>query len=393
MKKVTISPADLMDFADSIIIIDPRIDRCKLHMAESIVFLSLAAVICGAQTWNGIEDFGLAKESFFKSHLPRWHGVPSHDTISRFFAAIETDKFEELFRSWIRGIVHDCQGTIAFDGKTIRGAYESQEDKRNRQNGHGDMISHSRLHMVSAYSTECGLSLGQIKVDEKSNEITAIPELIDAVFMPGCVFTADALNCQKTIAEKVLEKEGNYVLTVKGNQGNLHKWLQELMKDCISHPRERRDERFSTRDEGHGRVEIRTCYSMGDMTYMHRFAREWPGINTVGCVISERFDYYNHTHSKEVKYFISSLENNPERLLKHMREHWQIENNLHWHLDVNFMEDLDRKKNNAAQNFSLICKIALAILQNDDMKRTINRKRLFAGWKDEYLWKLLTDKL
>lgn len=165
------------------------------------------------------------------------------------------------------------------------------------------------------------------------------------------------------------------------------------MKDCISHPRERRDERFSTRDEGHGRVEIRTCYSMGDMTYMHRFAREWPGINTVGCVISERFDYYNHTHSKEVKYFISSLENNPERLLKHMREHWQIENNLHWHLDVNFMEDLDRKKNNAAQNFSLICKIALAILQNDDMKRTINRKRLFAGWKDEYLWKLLTDKL
>ena len=393
MSKTTITPESLMTFADSITEIDPRIDRCKLHMAESIVFLSLAAVICGAQTWNAIEDFGIAKEDFFKAHLPRWHGVPSHDTISRFFAAVETVKFENLFRSWIRSVVQQCEGTIAFDGKTICGASESEEDKKNRQTGHTDLISHSRLHMISAYSTECGLSLGQLKVDEKSNEITAIPELIDAVFLPGCVFTADALNCQKAIAEKVLEKGGNYVLIVKGNQGNLHNWLRQLMQECISHPRLRRDDHFVTRDEGHGRVEVRTCYSMGDMAYMRHFPEEWAGMKTVGCVVCERFDDYNHTPGKEVRYFISSLENDAENLLRHIREHWQIENNLHWHLDVNFMEDMDRKKNNAAQNFSLLCKIALAVLKNDDMKRPINRKRLFAGWKDEYLWKLLNSKL
>lgn len=391
MSKIEIPPESLMEFAKSVSIIDPRIERCKLHMAENIVFLSLAAIICGAQTWNSIEDFGIAKEDFFRKHLKSWNGVPSHDTINRFFAAISPEKFESLFRKWVGGVVGPCSGVIAFDGKTIRGAYESEEDKRNRKAGFPQKGSGYKLHMVSAYSTELGLSLGQVKVDEKSNEITAVPELIDAVFPSRCIFTADAMSCQKEIAKKVLEKEGDYILTVKGNQGRLHEWMQQLMKDCISHPKKRRDDCFTTRDEGHGRVEIRTCHTMGDMCYMHRFAEEWPGMKTVGCVNVERIDYYNHTSSTETRYFISSLPNNAESILRHIREHWKIENELHWHLDVNFREDLDRKKNNAAQNFSLICKMALAILRNDDMKRPVNRKRLFAGWNDDYLWHLISS--
>lgn len=392
-KRPSITPDDLMRFVDSVVIIDPRIERCKIHMAESIVFLSLAAVLCGAQSWNAIEDFGVAKEDFFKQHLPRWNGVPSHDTISRFFAAIETDKFEDLFRGWIKGVVSEYKGVIAFDGKTIRGAYESEQDKMYKKAAHPQAVSRSKLHMVSAYSTDLGLSLGEIRVKEKSNEITALPELIEAVFMPGCIFTADAMGCQKAIAQKVMDKKGDYLLTVKGNQGTLHQWMQELMRDCVIHPRKRRDDCFSTRDKGHGRVEIRTCHSMGDMSYMHRFAKKWPGMKTVGCIITERIDYYKHTTSRTVKYFISSLENNAQKLLNISREHWLIENNLHWHLDVNFEEDMDRKKNNAAQNFSLICKIALAILKNDDMNKPINRKRLFAGWNDEFLWKLITEDI
>lgn len=390
MDKITITPESLKEFASSIVIIDPRIERCKVHTADSIVFLSLAAVICGSQTWNDIEDFGTAKEDFFKSHLPNWNGVPSHDTINRFFSAIGPDKFEEPFREWIGAMVCDYKGVIAFDGKTVRGG--GTEVGRNGKAGKNGGACRSKLHLVSAYATEYGISLGQMKVDEKSNEITAVPELIDAVFIPGCIFTADAMHCQKKTALRVLEKGGDYILMVKGNQKGLHEWLQKLMRDCISKPRRIRDDTFSTRDEGHGRVERRTCHAMGDMSYMHRFKDEWPGMKCVGCVVSERIDYHNNTDTTETRYFISSLESNAEKLLKCIREHWQIENGLHWHLDVNFKEDADRKRNNAAQNFSLLGKVALAILKNDGTKRPLNRKRLFAGWNDEYLWKLLTKK-
>lgn len=386
MSKLRITSSDLLEFAHSVSSIDPRVERCQVHLASNIIFLSLSAIICGAQTWNDIEDFGHAREAFFRKHLDGWHSVPSHDTINRFFAAISPDKFEHLFREWISGLVGHCSGVVAFDGKTIRGACQPEKNLHSGKHPKGNR----RLHMISAYATEYGLSLGQLKVSEKSNEITAVPELIDAVFPSGCIFTADAMNCQKETAASVLEKGGDYVLTVKGNQGTLHKWLQKLMQERSIHPGAYCDDTFSTRDEGHGRVEKRTCHTIGNMCYMHRFAKEWPGMKTVGCGVSERIDHYNHNVTTETRYFISSLPNNAETLLKHIREHWKIENQLHWHLDVNFKEDIGRKRNNAAQNFSLVCKIALAILKNDTMKRPINRKRLFAGWNEEYLWKLMT---
>ena len=393
MKKLNAESSKIMQFSLSIEEIDPRIDRCKKHLASNICFLTLAAVFCGAKTWNEIADYGEASDDFFREELDGWESAPSHDTIRRFFMIIPTDKFEHLFRSWVIGVIGHYSGVIAFDGKTNHNASETDEEKSNRKSGYKDYTHKSKLHMITAYATELGFSLGQLRVDDKSNEIPAVQQLIDEVFIPGCTFTADAMHCQKETAKRVLENGGNYFLPVKGNQKELHSWLQQLMDECIKHPRLRRDDRFSMSEQGHGRDERRTCYSMGDMMYMHRFARQWPGMRTVGCIISERYDSYNHTFSSEYRYFISSLPNNAEMLLKTAREHWNVENNLHWHMDVTFGEDDDRKKNNAAQNFAVIEKMVLAVLKNNELNKPINRKRFRASIDRKYLWQLLNQFL
>jgi len=383
----------LQEFSITISDLDPRIDRCKIHPVESIVFISLSAVLCGCNTWNDIEDFGRSKEVFFRERIPNFHGVPSHDTFSRFFASLDTEKFEHYFRKWAKGIVGEYKGVIAVDGKTICGAYKSEKDKKTKSASSDDAFK--KLHMVSAYATSAGISLGQVRVDEKSNEITAVPELLDALDIKGCVITADALNCQKKIASKVIENGGDYLLVVKDNHKNLKTRIISLVEEAKIKSRLRRNDSFTQTSKGHGRKEIRTCITCGDVSCLGEVKKEWAGLKTIGCIESKRTILATNEVSVERRYFITSVENDAEKILNYSRQHWMIENGLHWQLDVNFKEDDDgRKKNNAAQNFSLLRKMALAMLKRDTTdKRPINRKRNVAGWDNLFLWKIIEDNL
>ena len=228
-RKIEIS--NLHEFADSLILIDNRIDRCKKHQASTIVLIAISAVICGADTWNSIEDFGKSKESFFAAKLSNFNGIPSHDTFNRFFSALDPLKFEESYRQWVQSILKCYSGHIAIDGKTIRGAYESEQDKRHRKQGvlPDSNTGKYKLHVISAFATELGISLGQLCTQEKENEIVVIPELLDMLCIKDCIITIDALGCQRTIAEKVIKGEGDYIFIVKDNQPKQYCQQQKVL--------------------------------------------------------------------------------------------------------------------------------------------------------------------
>lgn len=383
----------LMDFSSSLAELDFRKERCKIHYAETIVFISLAAVICGAETWNDIEDFGKSKECFFAEKLPRFNGVPSHDTISRFFGSLSAEGFENKFREWIRDIISSYKGHLAIDGKTICGAGAVDTQKLPRGSRLKPSLNRSsKLHMVSVYATELGISLGQIKTKEKSNEITAIPELLDSIDIKGCTITIDAMGCQRAIAEKIIDKGGNYLLIVKDNQRLLKQAIESVMPGEIAKRKAYRFDTYETSEKGHGRIETRICYSCGESSFLGSKGDNWKGIKTFGYIENHR-QVIGEKESTERRFFISSLPNDASEIMKTSREHWKIENGLHWQLDVNFNEDYTRKRNVAAQNFSLLNKIALAILKNNSTKKPINRKRKVAGWDNDFLWQLLMQDL
>lgn len=392
-KPQNIDIKQLLEFSSSLICLDNRKDRCKIHYAETIVFISLAAVLCGAETWNDIEDFGKSKESFLRTCLPRFNGVPSHDTFARFFGSLSPDKFESKFRQWMQGIIGSCRGHLAIDGKTICGAGHLEREKTD--NGHRYSacgLRKSKLHMVSIYSTELGISLGQIKTNEKSNEITAIPELIDGMDLKGDTITIDAMGCQTAIAQKIITQHGDYLLIVKDNQKNLRKAIEQTMPSEIAKSRKTRFDSFETYEKGHGRIERRICYSCGEPLCLGTPAERWTGLKSFGYIENHR-EVIGAKESIERRYFISSLSNNAQEILKNSREHWMIENGLHWQLDINFNEDHGRKRDVAAQNFSVLNKIALGILKQNPTKKPINRKRKVAGWDHDFLLELLMQNL
>lgn len=388
-----IDSRELLDFSTSLICLDPRIDRCKVHYAETLVFMALSAVLCGAETWNDIEDFGKSKESFFRELLPRFNGVPSHDTFERFFSCLSPEGFEEKFRFWIKSIIGSYQGHLSIDGKTICGAGHVEKEKTD--NGHrnsGSGFQESKLHMVSLYATELGISFGQIKTREKSNEITAIPSLLESMDIQGDTITIDAMGCQREIAEKIIQKKADYLLIVKNNQKSLKEAIEQVMPSEIIKARKCRFDSYETSEKGHGRIERRICYCCGEPFCLGPVERRWRGLKSFGYIENHR-EVIGKKPTVERRYFISSLSPNAANLLKNSREHWQIENGLHWQLDVNFNEDYGRKRKIAAQNFSLLNKIALAILKNNPSKRPVNRKRKVAGWNNDYLRELLTQEL
>ena len=392
-----VSSFHLLDFSDSFISIDPRIDRCKIHYAETIVFIAISGVLCGCESWNDLEDFGYSKESFFREKLPRFNGIPSHDTFCRFFSALsalDPEKFEQNYREWIQGILGHYDGHIAIDGKTICGAYESECEHQFRGSGRkADFRGFGKLHLVSAYATEAGVSLGQLKVEDKSNEITAIPELLDELCIQGNTITIDALGCQKAIAEKIIDRGGDYILIVKGNQKSLLRQIQDTMPGEIAKNKPSRMDRAETLEQNRSRMEQRICYCCGEAIRLGSISRKWKALSSFGYVDSIRKANGEKAPIKERKYFISSLKMDAEKIMTLNRNHWKIENGLHWQLDVNFREDDTRKKNVAAQNFSLLAKIALAALRSNQTKKPINRKRKVAGWDNQFLWELLTVNL
>lgn len=367
---------------------DPRIDRKKKHKLETIVCISVAAVICGAQGWNEIEAFGKAKFEFFKSRLPGLSSIPSHDTFNRFFSILKPDYFELVFRNWVKQVCEKVEGVVAIDGKLMRGASKCDENHTTGRDGF-------RLWMVSAWSAANGISLGQVKVDDKSNEITAIPPLLRALELEDCIVTIDAMGCQTEITKEIIKQKADYVIALKENQKKSYEEAKDMMSTYEdSDYTDGRVTRHVSENTGHGRFEKRTCtvVSYGPITE-RMFKDKFAGLRSVVSLKSERTILATGEHSVEYRYYITSLDNsNPEEIASAIRQHWSIENNLHWQLDVTFREDQSRKIGNAARNHSVMSKMALAVLKNDKTtKGSINLKRLKAGWDEAYLSLLLKN--
>ncbi len=348
---------------------DPRIERRKLHLLEDIVFISIAAVLSGAETWDAIALYGKQKRKWLESVLKLPNGIPSHDTFNRFFSALSPDSFNACFINWVHAISDSTAGrVVAIDGKSIRGAKTSGVK--------------SLVHIVSAWCNENQMTLGQLKVDQKSNEITAIPSLLSALMLEGSIVTIDAMGCQKDIAADIIAAGADYILAVKGNQ-------EALFKDILSSfSLLKPDDAFISDDFGHGRIEQRSCFLIRNLKYIEQSSK-WKDIKSIIKIDSLRVIKKTGQEQRETRFYISSLGLNAEKIAKSIREHWGG-NNLHWTLDVSFSEDASRKRaGNTAENFSTLTRIALNILKQSKDKISIKNKRFKAALNNQYLANLL----
>ncbi len=356
---------------------DPRVQHSIDHLLIDIVMITICAVVCGAESWIEVENYGKAKQTWLGTFLELPHGIPSHDTIERLFARLRPEQLQESFLTWVNAAFALSKGQlIIVDGKTLRGSYE--------RGGKRGMI-----HMVSAWASENRLVLGQRKVDEKSNEITAIPELLKVLDLEGAVVSIDAMGCQTAIAEQIVAQQGDYVLALKGNQGNLLDDVSQLFAqahantfDGIEH------DYYETQESGHGRQEIRRYWVMGQTDYLIG-AENWAKLTTVGCVESQR--QVGDSITREMRYYLMSLPLDAQHFATAVRGHWGIENQLHWMLDVAFREDQSRVTTGyGGENLAVIRHIAVNLLsQEKSAKGGTHAKRLKAGWDDQYLFKVL----
>ncbi len=359
------------------VIRDPRIDRSKLHKLGDILFITVCAVLCGCDTWEDIYEFGEIREPWLRQYLELPYGIPSVDTIARVFSLICPEEFECAFRNWVSSLYcTEGERIIAIDGKRLRGTYDNTQGK-------------AAIHLVSAFATEQGLTLAQVKTGDKSNEITAIPELLDALILKGCIVTLDAMGCQKTIVEKIIERKGDYVISLKGNQGQLHGDIKlfletEKTKDFKDTPHAY----YESLEKGHGRIETRRYWISSHISWLENKA-DWAGLKSIGMVESERD--IQGVVSRETRFFISSIAPDGKRFAHAVRQHWAIENNLHWQLDVSFDEDkLRARVRYAAQNLAIVRRMILNVLKQDTTKKTsLKTKRKCAGWSEAYLTKML----
>lgn len=360
---------------------DPRKDRTKEHKLIDLIAIALCGVICGAEGWTDIENFGKSKEIWLRTFLELPNGIPSHDTFGRVFSMIDAQQFQLAFWEWVWAVNDIIQGQIInLDGKCLRGSDEQRLGKR-------------AIYMVSAWAAENEIVLGQRKVDEKSNEITAIPELLKMLAIAGCVVTIDAMGTQTHIAQTIVQAQADYVLSVKENQGHLFEDISVLFAVDQAHDFKYAEYEYKkTINKGHGRIEIRECYSTSNPAYLRliRNLDNWVGLKSIAMVICTRL--LGDKSTKEVRYYITSLSSNAERILYAVRTHWSIENKLHWVLDVALNEDRSRvRKDQAPENLAVLRHIALNLLkQEKTAKGGIHAKQLQAAWNNEYLLKVLT---
>jgi predicted transposase YbfD/YdcC len=364
------------------VIKDFRVEGRIDHKLIDVITIGICSVICGGRTWESMEIYGLAKEKWLRSFLELPNGIPSHDTFARIFAGINAEDFQKCFREWVRSIAKATdEEIIAIDGKQAR----NSKDIKNGQRA---------INMVSAFATENKLVLGQKAVQGKSNEITAIPELIKVLEIAGCIVTIDAMGCQKEIVKTIVEKQGDYVIALKLNQGSLHKQVEKLFKQAIStRDRELQTSEYSTKEANHGREEIRNYLMISNISSIIDPENKWLNLKSVGMVESIRT--VGNKTTAEIRYFITSLVDNAQLFAKCVRNHWMIENCLHWVLDVQMGEDSSRiRKDNAPANFIVLRHIAINLLrENKSNKYGTNGKQFLASIDNEYLTEILNSIL
>lgn len=360
---------------------DPRAEHLTDHRLIDIIMIAICAIVCGAETWTDIELVGNERVDWLRRFLELENGIPSHDTFGRVFARIDADQFQACFVCWVQAVFHTTKGqVIALDGKQARRSHDRSNDK-------------TAIHLVSAWATANHLVLGQQKVDEKSNEIKAIPELLRLLDISGCIITIDAMGCQTEIAKQVIELKADYLLMVKENQPHLYEDMELFFR--LAHQNNFQKVDYShdrTVNKGHGRIESRQCWAISGEESLQflRDHEQWQGLQTIAEVQSRR--QVNGRTTVETRYYISSLPNDAKKILHSARSHWGVENSLHWVLDVAMGEDASRiRKENAPANMAALRRLALNLLkQEKSLKRGIQGKRLKAALSPDYLLKVLS---
>lgn len=366
---------------------DPRSGKHPRHYFGEVIFIALAAMICGSEGFDDFERFAKARESWLRKRLKLPGGLPSDDTFRRIFSAIDPDRFCECFASFVLSISGTLQRQlIAIDGKTLRHSFENADPS-------------TSLHLISAWAVDNQLSLGQLAVDGKSNEITAVPELIDRLDLEGHTVSLDAMGCQKNIARKLSMAHADYLLALKANHSTLHKRVEEFFSSPghIRHTKQQGGV-LSTADESHqahGRIERRVVMATDSLWWIDKLELEsWPNLRTVVCVESHRVQLSSNEKSVQKRYFLTTHEPNAARLQKLIRQHWSIENQCHWVLDVTFNEDQCRaRKDHAAQNLAMLRKVCLSLLKQDtSLKDSLRGKRYRAALDQSVLEAILFPK-
>jgi predicted transposase YbfD/YdcC len=349
---------------------DPRTGNAALHDLHDLLMIALCTVLAGGENATDMAEFAKAKEPLLRGFLRLTNGIPSHDTFSRLFRLLDPEKFGAAFQRFMAAFSQQCQGVVAIDGKVLRRSHDRAKGK-------------SALHMVSAWGCEQRMVLGQIAIDDKSNEITAVPKLLEMLSLKGTIVTTDALNCQRAIAQQIVDQGGDYALALKANQATLHADVSLFLEDpaCTGTTTAR------TVDGDHGRIETRTATISTDIAWLRK-QHEWPGLVAIGKV--ERVRETLDKTTRETAYYLLSTALSPERFLEVVRSHWGVENRLHWRMDVVMNEDQQRNRaDNGPNNLAVLRHMALNVMQKDPTKGSLRGKRKRASWHENYLKTLL----